>query len=150
MRLERYALMAAAMVAALACQTSQPDDVVGGGDRAEMEQPVAGITLTGNRQEDERTIRRLEEEARRLARTDGCEQDGQCAAAPVGAKACGGPRSYVTYCTLTTDVDALHAKLDELHRTEQAYNLRYEIVSDCMLVMEPPVAAVNSVCTAQQ
>lgn len=138
------------MLVALACQTRQPDDVVGAGDRVDAEQPVGGITLSGNRQQDEQTIRRLEDEARRLARADGCEQDGQCAAAPVGAKACGGPRSYLAYCTLTTDADALHAKLDELHRTEDAYNRRYEIISDCMLVMEPPVAAVNGVCTAQQ
>jgi hypothetical protein len=111
---------------------------------------AAGAVLSGNREQDERTLRRLEREARQLARRDGCRNDAQCAAAPLGAKACGGPREYVTYCTLTTDTEALRARLNELSAFEQAYNLRYEIVSDCMLVMEPPVGVTGGSCVARQ
>ena len=53
--------------------------------------------------EDQAELARLEAEARALASPDGCAQPGDCRSAPVGAKACGGPRSYVVYCAATTD-----------------------------------------------
>ena len=83
-------------------------------------------------------IRRLEREARALARTEGCSGAGQCAVAPVGDRPCGGPRTYVAYCRLTTDSAALFRKLDELARREREYNQKSGMVSTCEF-REPPV-----------
>lgn len=138
----------AALALVLACTGRQGEpQPPAGGDRTQQD----GDGAAGAQQpQDEATIRRLEEEARALARTDGCASAGQCAAAPVGAKACGGPRGYVAYCTLTTDTAALHAKLAELERVEREYNARHQIVSDCMLVVEPPLALEGGRCVARQ
>lgn len=90
---------------------------------------------------DAAAIRRLEEEARALARTEGCSQPGQCAVAPVGDRPCGGPRTYLAYCRLGTDSATLFRKLDELARREREYNQKLGLASTCEF-REPPVPAL--------
>jgi hypothetical protein len=96
----------------------------------------------------EARVRELEQQARALARTDGCDQASQCATAPVGAKACGGPRTYLVYCRATTDEAALLRALDELKRAEEAYNRAAGIASDCMFVTPPAVRLEGGACMA--
>lgn len=105
-------------------------------------------TLTGLQSADRAERQRLENRARAAARADGCAATGSCAAAPLGAKACGGPRDYVVYCRLTTDEGELTARLEALERFERAYNERYGIASDCAMVMPPTVAASGGSCRA--
>jgi hypothetical protein len=101
-----------------------------------------------SRAAQEARIRDLEQQARALAKTDGCDQAGQCATAPVGAKACGGPRTYLVYCRATTDEATLLRALDELKRAEEEYNRVTGGVSDCMLVTPPAVRLEGGACTA--
>jgi hypothetical protein len=68
--------------------------------------------------------------------------------APVGAKACGGPRYYVAYCRTSTDVDALRARLAALERFERDFNARYGIASTCDFVMEPTPELSGGSCRA--
>ncbi len=91
-------------------------------------------------------ITQLEQEARALAKVDGCAGSGQCKAAPVGAKACGGPRLWLPYCPLTTDVPALMSKLTALQGAEQQFNRTYGVVSDCSYVAEPTLTATGGGC----
>ena len=93
-------------------------------------------------------IRRLEREARALARTEGCSGAGQCAVAPVGDRPCGGPRTYVVYCARTTDSVALYQKLDELARAERAYNQEQGLASTCEFRTPPAVGAEGGSCRA--
>jgi hypothetical protein len=93
-------------------------------------------------------IQRLEREARALARGDGCATVGGCRAAPVGDRPCGGPRTYVVYCALTTDSVALYRKLDELARAERAYNQEQGLASTCEFRMPPPLMASGGSCRA--
>ncbi|MBA3891248.1 MAG: hypothetical protein H0X64_12035, partial [Gemmatimonadaceae bacterium] len=58
--------------------------------------PVRGAT--GDQEWDQAVVAQLERDARRLAITSGCTDAGGCRTAPVGVKACGGPRDYVAYC----------------------------------------------------
>ena len=95
----------------------------------------------------EARVRELEQQARALARTDGCARAEQCAAAPMGAKPCGGPWSYLVYCKATTDEAALLRVLDELKRTEEAYNRAAGLGSDCGMVMPPEVRLEGGTCT---
>jgi len=95
---------------------------------------------------DEAVLARLRAEAQALARANGCPQSGQCRAAPVGAKECGGPRGYIVYCPLTTDTAALFRKLDEFKRADQEFSRKYQLLSDCMVVMEPGVELVDGSC----
>ena len=96
---------------------------------------------------DSANIVRLESEALALVHTDGCPTVDQCRIAPVGAKACGGPRFWVTFCSLSTDSAALFRKLDELRTAEQSFNAAHAVISDCSVVVPPPtVVAIAGVC----
>lgn len=91
-------------------------------------------------------LARLEQEARALARLDGCTSAGACRTAPVGWRGCGGPRTYLVYCAATTDTLALFRKLSELERAEQAYNASTGIASTCELRAPPAVGFEGRSC----
>jgi hypothetical protein len=88
-------------------------------------------------------------EARVLVHAEGCASTAGCAAAPVGVKACGGPREYLVYCRTTTDEAKLLATLDEARRAEQRYNELTDAVSDCLLLLAPETFVLdNGRCAA--
>jgi hypothetical protein len=106
--------------------------------------PVASTdTSTGG---DQATIARLEREARALAKTSGCKSDAECRTAPVGWRACGGPRTYVTYCAATTDSAALYRKLKALETAEKAYIAKAGMMSTCEFRMPPRATLQGGVC----
>lgn len=90
----------------------------------------------------------LESEARKLASTTGCARASQCRTAPLGAKACGGPRAYLVYCPFSTDTVALFRKLGELERAEQEYNRRSGMASTCEFLTPPATGVVGGRCAA--
>jgi hypothetical protein len=111
--------------------------------------PAPGAQPGGNQQErDWAAIERLEQEAKALARATGCTSAQSCRTAPVGNRACGGPRHYLVYCATTTDSVALYRKLDEIVRAENEYNRRYGIVSTCEFRMPPEVVFSDGDCRA--
>jgi hypothetical protein len=110
--------------------------------------PAAGQIPSESRLARETRIRELEQQARALARTDGCGEVGQCRTAPVGAKGCGGPRAYLVYCKATTDEAALLRALDELKRVEEEYNRAEGIASDCMMITPPAIRLDGNACRA--
>ena len=91
---------------------------------------------------------RLEAEAKALVKTDGCGASNQCRTAPVGARACGGPRLYFVYCAATTDSVALFRKLDELKAAEIKFNESVGAISTCEFRTPPNVAAQGGSCRA--
>lgn len=90
----------------------------------------------------------LEAEARALADTTGCTDADACRTAPVGVKACGGPRDYLVYCATTTNTVALFAKLEELRRAEEAANRASGAVSTCEFVTPPGTELQGGSCRA--
>ncbi|MDQ3950357.1 MAG: hypothetical protein M3282_08415 [Gemmatimonadota bacterium] len=111
--------------------------------------PPAQEDRPANPQEStQEQVQRLEREARALARADGCQSSGDCRAAPVGDRPCGGPRTYVVYCARTTDSVALFRKLDELTRAEREYNRQQGLMSTCEFRMPPGVVASGGSCRA--
>jgi hypothetical protein len=103
---------------------------------------------SGARVDDTTRIARLEREARALAKTTGCDAASACRTAPVGWRACGGPRTYLVYCAASTDTVALLRKLDELKRAETEYNDREGAMSTCEMRMPPGVTVQGGSCTA--
>lgn len=97
---------------------------------------------------DSANIARLESEALALAHNEGCTTDDQCRVAPVGAKACGGPRYWITYCAASTDSAALFKKLEELRTAEESFNKEHGIISDCSIVGPPTPVVSAGVCRA--
>ena len=135
-----------AVFAFCACAAPQSDDGLSS-DRSPA--PGQRPVLTGVDTATDPTVRRLEREAIALARTDGCTTAAQCRSAPVGSRACGGPRFYLPYCPLTTDTGALLAKLAEVERAEQDYNRRNNIVSTCEMRMPGELEVAAGVCRFQ-
>lgn len=119
---------------AAACATPAPR----GGDSARN---AAGV-------DDTTRIARLERDARALAKTTGCDAASSCRTAPVGWRACGGPRTYVVYCAASTDTVALLRKLEELKRAEMEYNERSGAISTCEFRTPPAVTMQGGSCTA--
>src|SRR5829696_3792281 len=65
--------------------------------------PEANAGVPANQQSDWAVIEKIEAEAKTIAKTGGCTVTGDCRSAPVGSRACGGPRYYMPYCAKTTD-----------------------------------------------
>jgi hypothetical protein len=107
------------------------------------------IVLTGDQKADWAQIIAIENQAKALVKTDGCSPAGECRTAPVGSKACGGPRYYLVYCSRTTDSAALFRKLDAVAAAEREYNTRYKIVSTCEFRLPPQLALSGGSCQAQ-
>ena len=91
-------------------------------------------------------LRRLKEQARALARADGCPDSETCRAAPLGERPCGGPSGFIIYCRLTTDEPALRRKIAEVTQAEKAFNAKWQELSDCRLVSPPPLASTRETC----
>ena len=109
----------------------------------------ANAGVPANQQSDWAAIEKIEAEAKTIAKTGGCTASGDCRSAPVGSRACGGPRYYLPYCAKTTDSVALFRKLDDVAKAEQAYNKKYNLASTCEFRMPPTVNAVGGSCVAQ-
>ena len=138
-----------AIVAALACRPGGSTGDAAGGDTQDAGRSGRAATLSGDEARDRALLERLEREARALATTSGCESATSCKAAPVGAKACGGPRGYLVYCVRSTDEPALLAKLDTLQRLEREFNTRHNIISTCEFISPPEVEVAGGVCRAR-
>jgi hypothetical protein len=107
------------------------------------------VVFTGVQKTDWAQIVALEDQAKALVKADGCASAGQCRTAPVGSRACGGPRYYLVYCSLTTDSAALYRKLDAVAAAEREFNTRYQLASTCEFRMPPNVGLAGGSCQAQ-
>lgn len=117
------------------------------GEAGDSTPPPSGAQ-PGSQDSDWAAILRLEDQAKVLAKTSGCATVSQCRTAPVGNRACGGPRYYLAYCATATDSVALFRKLDEVAAAENAYNRKYQIASTCEFRMPPPLALSGGECRA--
>ena len=107
------------------------------------------VVFTGDQKADWGQIVALENQAKAIAKADGCSSASQCRTAPVGSRACGGPRYYIVYCAQSTDSAALFRKLDAVATAEREYNQRYNLVSTCEFRMPPNVGLVAGSCLQQ-
>ena len=101
---------------------------------------------SGRRSADSARVAALEHDAVALAKTSGCRSDDQCRNAPVGIKACGGPRYYLKYCAASTDSAALFRALARLDSAERAYNAKYHIISTCQMILPTRPHVVAGAC----
>ncbi|MDP9200748.1 MAG: hypothetical protein M3P26_02285 [Gemmatimonadota bacterium] len=107
------------------------------------------IVFTGDQKADWAQVVKLEDQAKELVKAGGCSSASQCRSAPVGSRACGGPRYYLVYCAQTTDSAVLLRKLDAVAAAEREYNTRYKIMSTCEFRMPPTIALSGGSCQAR-
>ena len=136
-------LITVVSLAAFACSPSTQSAVPVGPDGEK-------IVFTGDQKADWGQIVALEDQAKAILKISGCNSAAQCRTAPVGSRACGGPRYYLVYCAQTTDSVALFRKLDAIAAAEREYNQRYNLVSTCEFRMPPNVALVAGSCVQTQ
>ena len=73
----------------------------------------------------------------------------QCRSIPFGAKACGGPATYLAYSTAFINEAKLKALVDAFNSTSRSYIEARKILSDCRFVSEPKLELVNGICKLQ-
>ncbi|MGI9141092.1 MAG: hypothetical protein ACR2GJ_08290 [Gemmatimonadaceae bacterium] len=120
---------------------------VNGGDSGDSASPPASAQ-PGTQEADWAAIVRLEGQAKAIAKTSGCASVSECRTAPVGNRACGGPRYYMAYCSLSTDSVTLFRKLDEVAAAENAYNRKYQVMSTCEFRMPGELTLSGGECKA--
>jgi hypothetical protein len=137
-------LGSAAFLSAGCMQASTPSDGSGAANP-----PSGNQGASGSQEADWAAILKLEDQAKGIAKTTGCSSSGECRSAPVGSRACGGPRYYIPWCAKSTDSAALYSKLDEVAKAEQAYNKKYNVMSTCEYRLPPHAGIAAGACTAQ-
>jgi hypothetical protein len=79
--------------------------------------------------------------------TFSCNDASSCNSIAFGSKACGGPKEYLVFPS-TVDLEYLTEKVNNYNAMENSYNIKYNVVSDCMGVMPPQnIGCVDGVCT---
>jgi hypothetical protein len=91
--------------------------------------------------EESQEMESLRNEITQLAASEKCTDPADWKAVGLGVKACGGPVSYIAYSG-KIDEAAFLEKVNLYNQKSTEYNKKYNLVSDCMLVMQPE----NIVC----
>ena len=66
-----------------------------------------------------------------------CDNDTQCATIGIGAKACGGPSSYLAWSTQRTDGERLRALVERDAEAQRKAMAARGMLSDCAVVPDP-------------
>lgn len=90
----------------------------------------------------------LQEEIELLIDSGVCSENSDCDYVAFGSKACGGPKAYLVFST-SIDVELLQQKVEKYNALENAYNQKWDIISDCAYLLPPTsVACISGKCTA--
>ena len=73
-----------------------------------------------------------------------CESDAQCRTVGVGAKACGGPQSYLAWSIRSTDATAVARAAERSARDAEAAAAAAGILSTCRIVTDPGAHCVRA------
>jgi hypothetical protein len=71
---------------------------------------------------------------------------GVCKSIGLGAKACGGPKSYLIYSTSSTNEPVLVQKVEEYNTLNKKWNEVTNAVSDCLLITPPNLDCSQNQC----
>jgi hypothetical protein len=75
-----------------------------------------------------------------------CSSDSQCQVLPIGAKACGGPASYLAFSNANTSAAEVQALAERYHAEQQASKQRSGMISNCRVVPTPAAACRANTC----
>jgi hypothetical protein len=98
---------------------------------------------------DDQKLAQLRAEIEAFAKNKACSNGDNCKVLGIGAKPCGGPSEYIIYSLTNTDEKQLISKVNEYTNFQKEYNVKNQLVSDCLLIPIPTVDCVNGICTAK-
>jgi hypothetical protein len=75
-----------------------------------------------------------------------CDSAQQCRSLAIGAKACGGPESYLAWSVKRSDGARLQALAERLREQREDENRRSQLLSNCALVTDPGARCVAGRC----
>ncbi|WP_306522992.1 hypothetical protein [Rheinheimera sp.] len=97
---------------------------------------------------DKTELKALYNDIQQMAGKAQANDVAQCRVVGVGAKACGGPQSYLVYSTLSGNETELLQKVERYNALMRMQNEQQGLMSDCAIVPEPGVVLVNGFCQA--
>ena len=87
-------------------------------------------------QQETQELENLKSEIITMAKNEKCTNSADWKSVGLGVKACGGPVSYIAYSNKIDEAKFLE-KVNLYNQKSTDYNKKYNLVSDCMLVMPP-------------
>ena len=105
------------------------------------ERPKDNAGIGALSKEESQEMEDLKAEITSMANSEKCTDAAEWKTVELGIKACGGPVAYIAYSN-KIDEKAFLEKVDLYNRKMVGYNKKYNLVSDCMLVVQPE----NIVC----
>jgi hypothetical protein len=91
-------------------------------------------------------LNKLKKEIDREIGKPRAKRSNQCKVIAFGAKACGGPKSYLIYSTLQSKGNKLKRLVDQYNSREEKINQETDVMSDCMFIEEPKVSLIDGMC----
>ena len=101
---------------------------------------------TPTREDDLALLANMLLEIRAIVSDAPCRGVGDCASIAIGAKPCGGPWAYLVYSRSSVDERELERRVDEYTRFNRVVNDRWNLFSDCLVVLPPDVGCVSGRC----
>ena len=120
-------LMVLAVLACCACSAVTPDTVP-----APVTAPAPSADLLP--------------QIRALIGTAACTDNAQCHTLPLGARACGGPQSYLPWSSAHTDGAALRALGQRYQEQQRAQDAAAGMLSDCRFIADPGAQCRAGTC----
>ena len=137
-------IVTVSLIAAAACSRAAVPAEPGDSNNSK-----SGAVAPATQESDWKAIEAIEAKAKAIANVGGCQATSACRTAPTGSRACGGPRYYIPYCSVTTDSAALFSRLADVAAAEQAYNRKYNLASTCEMRLPPVVELSGGSCVAK-
>lgn len=79
-----------------------------------------------------------------------CDSDTQCHTIAVGAKACGGPESYLAWSSKHTDSSQLKALVEKHAAAQRDDNNRNGMMSTCRAISDPGASCRAGLCVLSE
>ena len=73
-----------------------------------------------------------------------CNETSTCNYIAFGSKACGGPQTYLAYNESAVNLAEFLQLIAQYNAMEAAFNERWNIISDCLLIAAPTKAICGS------
>lgn len=101
-----------------------------------------------SQEEDKQELHILKNEIEQLVAGGICSEDLGCDFIAFGSKTCGGPWTYLLY-SKSINVSLLKEKITVYNEKETAYNIKWNVISNCMAEVPPSkVKCIDGVCTS--
>ena len=113
-------------------------------------QLIVACSASSSKPSHKPTVRGLQKSIAALVADKSCDRNEQCQSIAYGAKACGGPMSYLVYSLKHTDTVKLSQEVGEYNQLMKEDNIRNDRISNCSMLMPPTLLCQESKCVVSR